>query len=198
MSAEPAGNWVARLQRFVQAPRERCELCGLAIAADHPHLLDLQANQAVCCCRGCATVLGGAGRFRRIPASVRRLPGFRLTDAEWASLQIPIGLAFLLRSTRAGPLALYPGPAGTTESLLEPKLWAGILADNPALADLEPDVEAVLANRLRGQREYFRVPIDRCFLLVSLIRKHWRGITGGESVWEAIDTFFAELRAAHG
>jgi hypothetical protein len=39
-------------------------------------------------------------------------------------------------------------------------------------------------------------PIDRCFELVGLIRISWRGLSGGQEVWERIDTFFADLRAA--
>lgn len=195
------GNWVARLQRFAAAKLEHCELCGSTIPAQHAHLLDIETRQTVCACRACAAVLGGRreGRFRRIPPGARALPEFRLSDVGWASLQIPIGIAFLFHSTRAGgPLALYPGPAGTTESQLHPETWASIVTDNPSLADMEPDVEALLAHRLRGQREYFRVPIDRCFVLVALIRKHWRGISGDDKVWEAIEGFFAELRGAHG
>jgi Family of unknown function (DUF5947) len=70
------------------------------------------------------------------------------------------------------------------------------------LRDLQPDVEALLVNRTKGCREYYRVPIDRCYLLVGLIRTHWRGLSGGSEAWDAIDGFFARLRTnqidAHG
>ncbi len=44
------------------------------------------------------------------------------------------------------------------------------------LAELEPDVEALLVNRMNGERAYYRTPIDECFKLVGLIRAHWRGL----------------------
>jgi len=32
--------------------------------------------------------------------------------------------------------------------------------------------------------------------LVGTIRKHWKGLSGGEDVWHEIDKFFAELQGA--
>jgi hypothetical protein len=55
--------------------------------------------------------------------------------------------------------------------------------------------EALLVNRIDGAREYYRVPIDRCFALVGLIRTCWRGLSGGAEAWQAIRHFFAELRS---
>jgi hypothetical protein len=58
-------------------------------------------------------------------------------------------MAFLFHSTpERRPVALYPGPAGATESLLSLDAWEQLVASNPALADLEPDVEALLVNRI--------------------------------------------------
>jgi hypothetical protein len=105
-------------------------------------------------------------------------------------------------SATNNPVAFYPSPAGATESLLGLEAWAQLVADNPVLAELEPDVEALLVNRTKGYCEYYRVPIDRCYLLVGLIRTHWRGLSGGSEAWDAIDGFFARLRTnradAHG
>jgi hypothetical protein len=135
------------------------------------------------------------GRYRLVPEEIRVLDDFRLSDAEWDALGIPIGLAFFFFSTPEGRiLALYPGPAGPTESLLTLDAWTGLVARNPFLADLEPDVEALLVNRVNGANEYYVMPIDRCYALVGLIRTHWQGIAGGEEVWEAIGSFFASLR----
>ena len=64
------------------------------------------------------------------------------------------------------------------------------MAANPVLAELEPDVEALLVNRARGAREHWLVPIDDCYALVGLIRTRWRGLSGGEEVWREIDAFF--------
>ena len=62
------------------------------------------------------------------------------------------------------------------------------------LARLEPDVEALLVNRLGPKRECYWVPIDRCYQLVGLIRLHWHGLSGGLGVWEQVERFFTGLR----
>jgi hypothetical protein len=49
-------------------------------------------------------------------------------------------------------------------------------------------------NRVGTKREYYLAPIDVCFELVGLIRVHWRGLAGGESVWGEIDRFFSRLQ----
>ena len=90
-------------------------------------------------------------------------------------------------------LALYPSPAGPTESLLALDSWDEIVRDNPALREMEPDVEALLVNRVGGAGEYYIVPIDECYKLVGLIRAHWRGLSGGTEVWREIKGFYASL-----
>ena len=55
----------------------------------------------------------------------------------------------------------------------------------------EPDVEALLVNRISDSPRYYRAPIDHCFRLVGIIRTHWRGFSGGTEVWQEIDRFFA-------
>ncbi len=95
-------------------------------------------------------------------------------------------------------LAFYPSPAGATESLLSLAAWEALVADNPWLTELKPDVEALLVNRVEGAREYYRVPIDRCYELVGLIRAHWRGMSGGSEAWSAIHEFFARLKPSSG
>lgn len=122
-----------------------------------------------------------------------------MTDAQWDSLMIPIRLAFFFYSTPDNRVvALYPSPAGPTESLLGLESWNEIVGDNPALENMEPDVEALLVNRVgrdRGQAEpeYYLVPVDECYKLVGLIRAHWRGLSGGTEVWESIRQFFESL-----
>jgi hypothetical protein len=125
------------------------------------------------------------------------LNDFRLTDAEWNAFQIPIDMVFLFHSTTANrPIAIYPSPAGPTESLLSLDAWSRLVDANRVLAELEPDVEALLINRTNGAREYYRVSIDRCYALVGLIRKHWRGLSGGTDVWDAVHDYFAKLRVS--
>jgi hypothetical protein len=113
---------------------------------------------------------------------------------------IPIDMAFFMYSRQDGQtVALYPSPAGPTESLLPLAAWADIAAGHPGLTTLEPDVEALLVNRVRrpeshGPR-YFVVPIDECYRLVGLMRKSWRGLSGGAAVWTEIAAYFADLEA---
>jgi hypothetical protein len=54
-------------------------------------------------------------------------------------------------------------------------------------------VEALLVNRAQGARQQWIVPIDDCFRLVGVIRTHWRGLTGGKEVWQALPRFFEDL-----
>ena len=72
-----------------------------------------------------------------------------MTDEAWEALQLPINLAFFLHSTPAGRVvALYPSPAGATESLVDAEAWRSLAEENPVLRDLEPDVEGLLVNRV--------------------------------------------------
>jgi hypothetical protein len=193
---------IRSLRRFVRpraAAAERCELCAAELPPGHLHLIEPQTRQLVCACQPCAILFSGQTetKYRRVPQRVRPLPDFRLTDAQWDGLSIPIGMAFFFRSSPAGKtLALYPSPAGATESLLDLESWNSVVEDNPVLKELEPDVEALLVNRVNGAREYFVVPIDECYKLVGLIRAHWRGLSGGAEVWEEIGRFFEGLKAS--
>ena len=195
---EPTATPLAVLRQFVRqrAPQECCELCSAPIAADHQHLLDPATRQLSCCCDACAILFSDRadGRYRRVPRRVRVLTDFRMTDAQWDDLLIPIGLAFLFYSSvQERTIALYPGPAGATESLLDLAAWDDLVRENPVLAQLAPDVEALLINRVGQTRAYYRVPIDRCYELVGLIRISWRGLSGGSEAWQAIGQFFAQL-----
>jgi hypothetical protein len=155
----------------------------------------------VCACEPCAILFQhrDADRYKRIGRDVHCVPDFHITDAEWDSLLIPIGLAFFVSRSPDGHMcAFYPGPAGCTESLLSLDAWKVIASRNPALKELEQDTEALLVNRMGGAHEYYLVPLDRCYELVGLIRLHWRGLSGGEDAWREIAGFFATLReAAH-
>jgi hypothetical protein len=153
----PRGNWVATLRRFVASPAiERCELCGNVLGAAHTHLVAPAGRRLLCVCENCVTAVAAASdsECRVVPADSRRLVDFRMTDAEWDALRLPIDMAFLFHSTPDGrPIALYPGPAGATESLLSLDAWGRLVESNPDLAEIEPDVEALLINRIDGARE---------------------------------------------
>jgi hypothetical protein len=183
------------------APDERCELCGAAIPAEHPHLLEVRTRSLHCGCRACGILFSSEanGVWRLVPTRVRLLRDFRLSDEEWESLLVPVGMAFFHRSTPAGRVvALYPSPAGATESLLTLEGWRALEAANPILRELQPDVEALLVNRVARPgagraHDHFIAPIDECFRLVGILRMRWRGLSGGQEVWEAIEAFFADL-----
>jgi hypothetical protein len=177
--------------------RERCELCGAELAAEHSHLIEPATRRLACTCEACAILFSdqSTGRYRRVPRRVRYMADFRLTDAAWDGLGIPIDLAFFLHSTPAeGIIAVYPSPAGATESLVSSEAWEALPAENPMLRDLEPDVEAILVNRVGGARESYRVGVDECYKLVGVIRTKWRGLSGGQDVWDEIGRFFAGLK----
>jgi hypothetical protein len=197
------------LRRFARRPAasEQCELCGRAVPSDHQHLIEPANRRLLCVCDACAILFpGGHQKYSRVPRAMRILAGFRITDAQWDSLLIPIEMAFFYRSTQTGRVvAVYPSPAGPTESLLPLETWDEIVADNPVLGTLAPDVEALVVNRLgsRGREatsrelgvEYYILPIDQCFRLVGLIRLHWKGLSGGTEVWKEIAGFFADIRS---
>lgn len=190
----------AVLKRFVRprAPVERCEMCSAELAPDHEHLIEPANRQMVCACQACAILFSGKAnkKYRRGPRRIVYLSNFQLTEALWESLLIPIGMAFFFNSSAAGKVvALYPSPAGATESLLDFEAWDEIVQNNPVLRELEPDTEALLVNRVRGAEDYYLLPIADCYKLVGLIRSRWHGLSGGTEVWESIANFFGELKA---
>jgi hypothetical protein len=192
---------LASLKQFVRKPTEKpevCELCAAPLAASHDHLLELEQRRVTCACPSCAILFdrNAQQRFRRVPRDVYRLRKFAMDDFEWESLLIPINLAFFVyNSTARKMVALYPSPAGVVESALDLEFWNAIAERNPVLARMEPDVEALLVNRVASEPLYFRVPIDQCFKLVGIIRRHWRGLSGGTEVWAEVNRFFAGLSA---
>jgi hypothetical protein len=180
---------------------EQCELCAEPIGDEHGHLVDVRARRLLCACRGCYLLFmsdgAGGGHFRAVPDRYLAFPEFRLSAAQWDSLQIPVSVAFfLVNSTLDRIAAFYPGPAGATESLLPLDTWAEVVTANPALAGLEPDVEAFLvrADRNAGGAECFVVPVDVCYELVGRLRVLWRGFDGGREAHEALDAFFDRVR----
>jgi hypothetical protein len=190
---------LATLRQLAQPQRKPapCELCSAPIGDDHPHLLDLTSRKVICACQACGLLFSGKQNtaYRRIPGRVAYWPQFQMTDLQWSGLGIPISLAFFFHNTSAGRvMAMYPSPAGATESLLALDAWQDLLRENPVLRELEPDVETLLINRVGSTREYYLAPIDECYKLVGLIRTHWRGLSGGTEVWRHIGDFFRSLR----
>jgi hypothetical protein len=173
-----------------------CELCPIGIGEQHRHLLDLTQRRIVCVCETCWSLRSGDPEFRPPGTRTLWLADFAMPDEVWAAFQIPIGLAFLLRSSVTGAVvALYPSPAGATESELELTAWDALCAANPVLERLEPDAEALIVDRTSSEHRYAIVGVDRCYALVGLVKERWSGITGGPGVAIAIAGFFDDLRA---
>jgi len=175
---------------------ELCDLCGMGIADDHRHLLHLTERRIVCSCESCWAMRAGEGDYRPTGNRTLWLPDLDVPDDLWASFQIPIGLAFFMDSTvTACVVALYPSPAGATESELHFESWSRMRALNPVLEALEPDIEGLVVNRLSDPPAYAIAPIDRCYELTGTIKAHWEGISGGSAVETAVARFFSGLRA---
>ena len=192
------------MKRFLEPrprarPGEACELCGTSIAEPHPHVVNLESRALLCSCRPCYLLFthqgAGAGKFRAVPERYARARGPVLAERHWDALQIPVGIAFFFFNSSIGrTVAFYPGPAGATESQLPLETWSELVAANPALAALAPDVEALLVQKVADGFACYLVPIDACYELVGLIRRAWKGFDGGEEAWRDIDGFFGRLR----
>ena len=178
------------------ADAELCEICGVDIPADHRHLLQLVERRIICTCEGCWAMRSGEGDYRPTGNRTLWLPGLDVPEDLWAGFQIPIGLAFFMSSTvTACVVALYPSPAGATESELHFESWQRMCELNPVMAELEPDIEGLVVNRLADPPAYAIAPIDRCYELTGVIKASWEGISGGPRVEAAVAQFFERLRA---
>ena len=203
-------------------PGERCELCAQLIPDEHNHVVDLESRSLMCACRPCYLVFSprgsGGSRFRAVPDRFISFADFTLSSAQWDALQIPVGVAFFFMNSSLDHIAaFYPSPAGATESMLSLDSWDEIVAANPALATLQPDVEAFLVRSADRQSadvqqhaigsgaaggngdgtvraECFLVPIDVCYELVGELRRLWKGFDGGTEAHAALDAFFDRVR----
>lgn len=167
---------------------ERCDLCAVEVPHPHRHLLDLDRHEVRCVCQACSLLFGLQGRMRLVPR--RRL---RLPEMSTDELGVPVGLAFFVPHDDATVAAHYPGPAGPTRWEVDPAAWRTVVAGCAPLAGLAAEVEALLVDTTRDRSEHWLVPIDDCFALVALVRREWRGLSGGSRVWPEIDRFFAAL-----
>ena len=195
-----------RIARSRPAPAaaEHCDMCSAIIEAEHPHVVDLESRALMCACRPCYLLFTdehAALHYRAVPDRYLAFGGSALDERAWDELQIPVGLAFLFRnSVQDRMVAFYPGPAGATESELPLPAWERIVARTPALATMRPDVEALLIRRparpgTATDTVCYLVPIDACYELVGRLRARWRGFDGGREAHDAMNEFFARVRA---
>jgi Family of unknown function (DUF5947) len=182
-------------------------MCATPIAAEHSHVADLQNSSLLCACRACyllftqqqaglTSVAGTRGRYRAVPDRYLHDPAHPLTADEWEELEIPVGLAFFLRSSQRGEVAaFYPSPAGATECRLDLTAWERMSADHPLLPAMEADVEAILMARTDDRLEHFLVPVDACYELAGRMRLYWRGFDGGSEARQSIAEFLDAVRS---
>lgn len=199
---------IKRLRDYATGPAERqsvCDICQSTVAIDHRHLLEPATGKLYCACDACRILFENQahGRFRTVPDSVLAIPDFEISESELAALGIPIGLAFITLSSAAGPattgdagsrpaivVGWYPSPAGLVQSLPDRNVWESIANRCRPVQNLQADVEALLINHTRNHHWCFVAPIDICYQLVGIVRRHWDGWSGGTQVWEEVDRFF--------
>ncbi|HTX83157.1 MAG TPA: DUF5947 family protein [Streptosporangiaceae bacterium] len=197
----PAGNPPTSYQRASPPAGEKCELCATEIPAEHGHIADTEGASLLCACRACyllfTQAVSGRRKYMAVPDRYLADPARVMSPAEWDLLEIPVSLAFFLRSSRDnGELTgFYPGPAGVTECQLDLQRWAQLVANYPLLAAPALDVEAALISRSDSGVEYFLVPIDACYELAGRMRLYWRGFDGGEQARESITAFLGMVRS---
>jgi hypothetical protein len=198
MPAQPGAP--AELAMPAQPGAEKCEMCATEVPAEHGHVADLESSTLVCACRACYLLFtqpaAGRGRYRSVPDRYLADAGATLSTAQWDELEIPVGLAFFLKSSSAQPVTgFYPSPAGVTECVLDLGSWERLTQEYPLLGAPEADVEAALVCRTDSGVEYFLVPIDACYELAGRMRLHWRGFDGGAEARASIDEFLAMVRS---
>jgi hypothetical protein len=160
----------------------------------------VRAGAVSCACRACSLLFdrkeAGGAHYRLLPSRRIRLEEDGLDDALWASLGIPVGLAFFTRGGESGEVAAgYPSPLGLLRSTVDADRWRAVEASDPAVAAMADDVEALLVNRANDTRERWIVPLDDCYRLAAVVRTHWKGLGGGSEVWGHVGDFFRGLRA---
>ncbi|WP_067473611.1 DUF5947 family protein [Nocardia amamiensis] len=182
---------------------ERCEMCAEPIAGEHQHVVNVEGRQLMCVCRSCYLLFVDQNaelRYRAVPDRYLAFPDVTISQAEWDTLEIPVGLAFFFRNTPQGrTVAFYPGPAGATESELPLAAWDSVLQRHPELDVLVPDVEALLIRMPeRGTGQVggcLLLPIDACYEFVGRMRVLWRGFDGGQDVRRYLEEFFTAASA---
>jgi len=202
---------LGRLRQLSEArprrvPAVQCELCSAGIPTGHGHVVNIPQRAIQCVCRPCYLLFAhdavSGGRFKAVPDRYVELRELGIDDV-WNALQIPVGVAFFLFSSPLNRVvALYPSPAGATESELPLDAWSALVAAAPQLAAMSADVEALLVRRgtpgfhadsHERQTAAFIVPIDVCYELIGRLRQEWRGFQGGEQVWRELDRTFARI-----
>lgn len=189
------------MKRLYQATRrvagsERCELCAAPLASEHDHMFEPRARQVRCACRACMLIIPTSqlGTYRPIPKRFERLD---MDLGRWLpKLGVPVGVATVIVRDHGGAVVAFPGPAGLVECEVDAPLWDALKLDVPALASLEPEVEALVCSTLSGGGAWI-AGIDVVFEMVAALRQSWRGMTGGPEAPAAVARVIASHAASH-
>ena len=129
---------------------ERCDLCAVELPEEHRHLLDTDRREISCVCQACSLLFNreaaSDGHYRLVPRRRIRLP-----EVPTEGLGVPVGLAFFVPRSGGTVDAHYPSPAGPTRWEVDQAAWRDVVARCPPLADMAPEVEALLVNTTRGR-----------------------------------------------
>ncbi|AVH55118.1 MULTISPECIES: DUF5947 family protein [Streptomyces] len=178
--------------RTATSAAELCELCAAPVPDDHRHLYDGGDDEVRCVCRPCSVLFAddaaGEGRYRLVPRRRVRLP-----RVDTAILGVPVGLVFFVPRADGTVTAQGPSPAGAMRWEVDAASWQRLAAMCPQLASMAPEVEALLVNTVHGLDHHWIVPIDDCYRMVAVVRREWRGLSGGGRVWRAVEGFFEDL-----
>lgn len=207
--AEPP--WRAR------AEASRCELCSAAVAERHPHLWEPSLKQLRCACPACAVLFdgpaGAAGapgergaerRLVRVPDRVRRVADAgELAARLWQELEVPVDLAFVVLQAEGTGTVVYPGAAGPVVAPIAAERAAWLASELPALRELTPEVEALLVDRRVVDRREPRdrvlvLPLDEAYRLAGVLRRGWRGLSGGPELARELLRLLSELEGRAG
>ena len=143
----------------------------------------------------------GGRRGRPLPGRSRSISGLPRLRAVGPAVGLPANsreCGLLLRQLDARPgggLLSRSGRCHRIASATRDVGGADIVQSGTA--GMLPDVEAFLV-RIQPDRsgsECYVVPIDVCYELVGRLRQLWRGFDGGQDARDAIDGFFAEVKA---
>jgi hypothetical protein len=183
---------IARGRSRREQSAERCDLCNAAVLDPHRHLLDTDRAEVLCACQPCSLLFvdgtASRGHYRLVPRRRTRLDGISVR-----ALGVPVGLAFFVCHDDGTVIAHYPSPLGATQWEIGADTWQQAVRACPPLADLRPEVQALLVNTTHQAQHRWLAPIDDCFRLVALVRSEWRGMSGGSAIWREIERFFSEL-----
>lgn len=178
--------------RPAAAEAEVCDLCAAPVTAEHAHLYDTGRQELCCVCGPCSVLFAdagaGDGHYRLVPRRRVRLP-----HLDTAVLGVPVGLVFFVPRADGTVTAEGPSPAGAMRWEVDAAAWKQLAGTCPQLAGVEPEVEALLVNTVHGLDHHWIVPIDDCYRMVAVVRREWRGLSGGGRVWPAVERFFEEL-----